>query len=290
MVIPVIILNHNSADDCRKCVSFLKRQCNVKLEIIIVGNCSRIDDCDEVKKLCKEQNCIFIQAHENRGYNAGNNIGLRYVAQGGYEYAMIVNPDMEFPEVDYVSKMIGQLNNNSDIAVIGADIVRIDGAHQNPLKQDRWKDCFDWIVTLFKSQHDEVYVDNYHKSHYCNKVSGCNLIVRMDFIRSIGFFDENVFLYCEEAILSRQVERAGKRLYYLADVHALHRHIKSVKGNPIKRLSIWRDSRIYYINTYSNVFWLAKKIACCSVNLHVFIFTVQSKIKQTWPIIKGKLF
>lgn len=38
MRVPVILLNYNSASDCRKCVSFLKRQQGVELEIIIVDN------------------------------------------------------------------------------------------------------------------------------------------------------------------------------------------------------------------------------------------------------------
>ena len=40
MKIPVILLNYNSSGDCRKCVSFLKRQEGVETEIVIVDNCS----------------------------------------------------------------------------------------------------------------------------------------------------------------------------------------------------------------------------------------------------------
>lgn len=81
MRVPVILLNYNSASDCRKCVSFLKRQQGVELEIIIVDNCSREDNSDDVKELCQKQGCTFIPATKNRGYNAGNNIGLRYAAK-----------------------------------------------------------------------------------------------------------------------------------------------------------------------------------------------------------------
>ena len=81
MKIPVILLNYNSSSDCRKCVGFLKRQEGVDLEIIIVDNAS--SDAVEVNELCKEQGLTFISADANRGYNAGNNIGLRYAASKG---------------------------------------------------------------------------------------------------------------------------------------------------------------------------------------------------------------
>lgn len=62
MRVPVILLNYNSASDCRKCVSFLKRQQGVELEIIIVDNCSREDDRNDVERLCQKQGCTFIPA------------------------------------------------------------------------------------------------------------------------------------------------------------------------------------------------------------------------------------
>ena len=78
MKVAVIVLNYNSSADCCKCVADLKRQEGVELEIIIVDNCSRKEDASAVEQLAAEQGCTFIAAAENRGYNAGNNIGLRY--------------------------------------------------------------------------------------------------------------------------------------------------------------------------------------------------------------------
>ena len=83
MKVPVILLNYNSSADCRKCVADLKQQEGVELEIIIVDNCSRKEDASAVEQLAAEQGCTFIAAKENRGYNAGNNIGLRYAANKG---------------------------------------------------------------------------------------------------------------------------------------------------------------------------------------------------------------
>lgn len=125
--VAVIILNYDSSSDCRKCISFLKKQRGVELEIVVVDNCSRADDVEQLRQLCKEQDCTLIENHENRGYNAGNNIGLRYAAEKGYKYAMIANPDMEFPQEDYMARVVVKIEEDSNIAVLGTSIVDAKG-------------------------------------------------------------------------------------------------------------------------------------------------------------------
>ncbi len=76
MNIPVILLNYNSSSDCRKCISFLKRQEGVEVDIIVVDNCSpREGEQEAVQQFCQEQDCTFIVAEENRGNKDGTNIG-----------------------------------------------------------------------------------------------------------------------------------------------------------------------------------------------------------------------
>lgn len=279
MKVAVIILNYNSSDDCRKCISFLKRQEGVELELVLVDNCS--PDGDKVKTLCLEEGCTFILSKENRGYNAGNNIGLRYAAHKGYKFVLIVNPDMEFPQTYYVKNLVETMETDSNIVVAGSDIITSEGVHQNPMMRDgNWRSSFGWVKGILTKRKTDAYdfIDNYAENHYCRKVSGCCLMVRMDFMQSIGFFDEYPFLYCEEAILSRQVERAGKRMYYTATVQAIHRHIASTKGDPVQRFRQWKRSRLYFINRYSGDSWIGKKIACFSMQLYTTLFIIIKRI------------
>lgn len=280
----VIILNYNSCTDCRKCIGFLKLQQGVEAEIVVVDNCSREEERKAVESICKEEGCTFIANNENRGYNAGNNVGLRYAAEKGYEYALIANPDMEFPQNDYLLKLAEKMQSDEEIVVCGSDIIGADGIHQSPMgKEGNWRSSFGWIKDiLHRKQKNEAYdfIDNHKESHYCHKISGCCLMLRMSFIKEIGFFDEKVFLYCEEAILSRQVEIAGKKMYYLATAQAVHRHVKSDKGDPVKRFKAWGKSRCYFIDRYSNDSWLGKQIAKLSMRTYVMVFTLYNIIKK----------
>ncbi len=279
----IIILNYNSSTDCRKCIGYLKQQQGVEQEIVVVDNCSREDDHKAVEALCKEQGCTFITNSENKGYNAGNNVGLRYAAEKGYKFALIANPDVEFPQTDYLATLLAKMQEDEEIVVCGSDIIGADGIHQSPMGKDgNWRGSFGWIKEILgKKKKSDAYdfIDNYKESHYCHKVSGCCFMIRMSFLKSINFFDEKVFLYCEEAILSRQVEMNGKKMYYLATAQAVHRHVKSEKGNPVKRFKTWGKSRCYFIDRYSNDHWLGRQIAKLSMRLYVAVFTLYNKFK-----------
>lgn len=110
---------------------------------------------------------------------------------------------------------------------------RCEGATSEPFGLCQlWSELF-WPIDMIRyklSGKPLATTLNYTNSRYCPIVSGCCLFVRMSFIKQIGFFDENVFLYCEEPILAHQVKTAGMKLYYMAEAQAVHRHIKFQKG------------------------------------------------------------
>ncbi len=271
MKIATIILNYNSSVDCKKCITDLLQQQGVEQEIIVVDNCSRKEERAAIERLCAELMVTFIPNNINSGYNAGNNVGLRYAAKKGYECALIANPDMQFPRKDYLATLIKPMQEDCDIVVCGSDIVGLDGCHQSPAFRDGdWRGCWGWVTDIFKKKNAEAYnfIDNFAESHYCAKVSGCCLLVRMSFIKAIGFFDEYPLLYCEEAILSRQVENAGKKIYYTTETQAIHAHRKSEKGNPVPRFRNLRRSRLHFIKNYSGDTPFGKFMAGLSITLY----------------------
>lgn len=251
-----------------KCISFLKRQKRVEAEIIVVDNCSNKEDLFQLQTLCKEEQCTLIENHENRGYNAGNNIGLRYAAKKGYKYALIANPDMEFPQEDYVARMVEKMEEEEQIAVCGSNIEDIGGKRLSPRSfTTYWAELFWFINGIKKIVKRQNLIVLEPKNQYCDILMGSCIFVRMSFIKQIGYFDENVFLYCEEPILAKQVIDAGMRIYYLHDITAIHAHIESHKGSFIKRHDIYWRSRWYYLSHYSGygrwqlVFmWFSKKM------------------------------
>lgn len=278
--VAVIILNYNSSDDCRKCISFLKRQKGVELELVLVDNCS--PDSDIVEALCREQGCTFIASSENRGYNAGNNIGLRYAAEQGYKYALIANPDMEFPQVDYVKRLVETMSIDSKIVLVGTDIVTPLGKHQNPMREMTYCEELFWPITMLHYRKSgKWFLEDYTRSGYCQKLSGCCFLISLSFVNLIDYFDENTFLYSEEPILAKQVRNSGNKMYYLADVQAVHNHVKDKKGNPYRRMNIMCTSRWYYLEKYSGYSKCMLYLLRGSKNIESFLFKFYFKLCGT---------
>ncbi|MCQ2377707.1 MAG: glycosyltransferase family 2 protein [Victivallaceae bacterium] len=284
MKVAAVILNYNSADLCKKCIGDLLLQTNVDLEIVVVDNASRPDDCEKVRALCEERNCTFLAAESNRGYNAGNNIGLRYAAEKGFPYSLICNPDMEFPNRDYLQILVSEMEKDARTAVCGSDIRTPEGIHQSPRRYEEspWYRSFDWIGDIFKRNRSDVpdWIENPETSRFCRGVNGCCLLLRTACLQETGFFDERVFLYGEEAILGRQVELAKWKIYYTASTFAVHHHRKSRENYFAMNNRHWCHSRLHYIKYYSGYPWYGKLFAAFSIRVYFFMLNFSKRHKN----------
>jgi GT2 family glycosyltransferase len=130
MKIAAIILNYNSVKDTMKCIEFLQKQkLNEELHVIVVDNNSSEELGIRNEELWStvnflspmaqrpmvQQSTEVIYADENRGYSAGNNIGLRRATELGAKYALVINPDMELVDVNYIAKLVEVMERDEDV-------------------------------------------------------------------------------------------------------------------------------------------------------------------------------
>lgn len=280
MKIAVVVLNYNSLDDTFNCVRQLKKQTGVDLEIIVVDNKSpNKEEIFRLIEFCKTEQCRLCLAEENRGYNAGNNIGLHYAADKGYEYVLIANPDMEFPQPDYVSSLLAEMEQDGEVVAVGSDIVVPGGFHQNPIAfvPEKYVYNFKWIKNLFfeNSTLKQQWNDRPERTSYCAVLNGCCLLLRLKFFEQDGFFDEHVFLFGEEKILGRQVERLGKKMLYVGHCQAFHNHKTSKEGSQVARLRHLRHSERVYVKQYSGYSWIGKVILLLMIRLKYFLLYIK---------------
>lgn len=275
MKIATIILNYNNTNDCRKCINDLLLQEGVEQEIIVVDNCSRSEEKEAIEAFCNENGITFIANGKNSGYNAGNNIGLRYAAEKGYDFALIANPDMQFPNKDYLQKLLEPMLADEEIVVCGSDIITPEGIHQNPKKRgkDRLSNFFSTLIGLFHIQknHNPEWIESPTESKECRCLNGCCFAIYIGFIKMVGYLDENTFLYGEEPILGAMVEEANKKMFYNANTYAIHNHKKSNEKNRTFCLKHWRHSMIHNLYRYSKMPLYKKLLAQISIELYFLI-------------------
>lgn len=284
MKIAIVILNYNTSSDCEKCIGFIKRQRQVESEIIVVDNNSTVSDLVNLRKICAESSCTLIESKDNKGYSAGNNIGLKYASRKKYQYALIINPDVELTDSLFLHGVLSKMESDENIVVCGTDIVLPNTAvHHNPLKELSFWDEFDWIGCQYRHRNQipgTWWLGDYMHSGYCDKLHGCCFMIRISFLCSINFLDESTFLYSEEPILASQVKNMGKKLYYIADIQIIHNHKKKTKGNPAKNWEILSKSRAYYLKHYSGYSKISLYLILLSRKIQDFAYYIHFKMRK----------
>lgn len=252
--VAAVILNYNSSEDCRKCVSYLRGQTYDNLSIIIVDNASpNPNERNALESLCNKYGIAFIQSDENRGFSAGNNIGLRSAVQSGADWMLVINPDVELRDPEYIRSVMQELPNWPEAAVVGTNVLLPSGEKQNPMREVTALEEILWPLEMVK-QKLGIW-DGYRskdETGYCEKVSGCCFFISREFLLQNDYLDENVFMYCEEPILAKSVIKRGFRELYIREVTANHEHYAAQKsGSSGKRMTEFLKSRTYYIENYS---------------------------------------
>ncbi|MCR5737750.1 MAG: glycosyltransferase family 2 protein [Eubacterium sp.] len=275
--VSAIILNYNSSKDCEKCISFLQKQDYEDFEIILVDNNSSDEKEEErLQSLCEKTDVGLIVNRENLGYAAGNNIGLREAVAKGARWCMIINPDVELRDSDYIRHMIERINDYDDVAIAASSVVMPDGQLQNPQKESTFFYDVLWpLQYLKKKEENSNWNVEKQETKYCEKISGCCLFLNSEFLKEINYLDEYTFLYCEEAIVCRQAIQRGKHVLYVHDCTAYHEHIAKEKSPAKGRMKIFLKSRRYFIRKYSGYNKVQIALALCSNKIEEWIWNLK---------------
>ncbi len=273
--VAVVVLNYCSAELTRRCVEDLQRQEGVELDIIVVDNASPREG--EAEKLSALGQTLIVSGH-NGGYNAGNNIGLRLAAERGHRLALIANPDMQFPDRSFVSRLAEAIEE-SGAAAAGGAITDPEGHAQNPLRpDDGWTCEWRWLADLMLRRRAS-HVDTNARSKICFKLCGACLMLDLVEVSTLGWLDEGLFLYAEEAVLAAQLRRAGMKAVFVPEARAVHAHQKTT-SDPRERYAHWLRSRLYFIRNHAPYGPLGRALGALGMRLHVATFLLLWNIKH----------
>jgi len=305
------MLNYNSEADLLYSAPQLFRQGGVFTTLIMVDNASRPESVMHIRAWLKnwrpdavigtkseidlwvndhheearEQGRVyFITHHENRGYSAGNNIGIRLADALGTDAVLIANPDMRIEDPLYLARLTESLFADDTNCVAASRILGLDGEDQNPLREPSfWEELFWHRFYLSKFLKPISYILPIAGTVPVRvpKVSGCCLLVRMSFLRETAYLDEDVFLYCEEPILAARVRKAGGHIVFDPSLSAVHAHVRSEKGNSSRRMLTFIKSRRYYLQRYSGYGRLRLMLLHVSYLLLVALHSIKMRLGRS---------
>lgn len=225
VALSVIIVNWNSKDYLRKCLTSLYHHCtSTPLEIIVVDGAS-FDGCGEM--LATEfPSVVFIQSQQNVGFARANNLGARS-AHG--EVLLLLNPDTEFVE-NTIEALMSALSHFPDAGAIGCRLLNADRSIQTscvqsfptPLNQALDAEALRKLSPRSSLWGIAPLLSNDPNPVPAEAISGACILVKRAFFEAVGGFTEEYFMYGEDLDLCFKLTRAGHRSYYVSSSSLIH--------------------------------------------------------------------
>jgi len=253
-----VIVVYRNIQDLEELIESINKF-SIDNEKIIVNNYYDDKTMNECYSIAKKFGCIFINI-ENKGYGFGNNRGIEYANQHfDYEFLIISNPDIiiERFEKNELLKFKG--------SVVGPIIKTLNMKSQNPYWYLNNSVC-EWIIYQgYKRKSKillyfgiainkiirEIFLLIFNKSKRMNSkvfaLHGSFVIFSRDVLKKIGIpYDEEMFLFAEEAHLAHMLLRNNINSYITKSVEVIHKEDGSLKISNIDMKSEIRKSVLTY--------------------------------------------
>lgn len=184
----------------------------------------------------------YQHADRNLGYGTGHNIALRETKA---PYHLVLNSDILLQASD-VETMLQHMETNPDIVAMMPHVVGPDGRYQGLCRT--LPSPWDLFRRRFLHQHSRnVIAESDIPADGLNipYLSGCFMLLRMEAVRRVGYFDERFFLYPEDVDLSRRLHAIGRTLYW-PQVTIVHNHAQaSYKSLRMMLVHAWQMCKYY---------------------------------------------
>lgn len=187
------------------------------LEVIIVDNAS-LDGSGKLLSM-SFNHLRVLQLDRNIGYGRAANVGLKECQS---RFALLVNPDLSISEEAVASLVDVAVNDRDNTAIWAPAVARADCSKEKPIAVDA--------------------------------VCGAAMLFDLEKMKSIGLFDENIFLYSEETDLCFRTRSAGYVIKLCPEIFVEHAIDGSSGHHPsLVYMKSWHFgwSRCYYLGKHS---------------------------------------
>lgn len=251
----VCIVAYNNYADVEAVITSLEKYTSVALtkKIYIVDNGAAVSAVSDVEAFRKQIATLtdveYIDAGINLGFGKGHNQVLDIFDS---EYHAIVNPDILFCE-DAFSKILEWMKENKEVGMTIPLITDEKGRRHEVYRRELT--VFDMFNRMFlkgafraRAMHHTMHDMDFLKPFQVPFGQGSFLVIRSELFKKLGGFDDNFFMYVEDADLSRRVNQVSKLMYY-PDARVIHKWDKgSHKNKALFKYHV--ESMFYYFKKW----------------------------------------
>ena len=241
----------------------LSENVDCQYNVIVVDAYFDDKTSDSIKSYTQKYKFEYIQT-PNKGYGYGNNRGIEYANKHFiYNYIVVCNPDT------ILKSKLNLINLSKYGDCVAPRISTKTGKKQNPywpyenklselLIYRGYKNNLSFLiysgVALNKILRGIFITLNYLSLGRISHIYACHgsfVIMKENFLKGCNFsYDENIFLYYEEAYLANFVKKSGKIADYVKDINFFHKEDGSMNIANIIEYPYLKKSYEYYYERY----------------------------------------
>ncbi len=225
----MVILNYNDSKVAQKLVESVKAfSCPDR--VVVVDNRSTDGSFEYLRDAFSgDERVDVIESPDNGGYAKGNNFGIKYAIDSyDPEYIFVANPDIAVTE-ETLKALVAAMEADNSYAVMAPLVSKGYNVWNIPGFAGMIESLFLVWFTLDKKRIRRNLVDSGRKVCDAGVVEGSFFALRAEDYKRIEGFDERTFLYAEEIILARRLEKIGRKIGVLTDERYDHLHSASIR-------------------------------------------------------------
>jgi hypothetical protein len=276
--IAVITVQYNHPDDTADFLSSLKSLDVSGLQVIKIV----VDNASEQSAgiiVGKYPGTVWIQNGKNSGFSGGYNRGLKYAWEWGADYFLIINNDTLAGDSKLLKKLIKSLDDHPGAGVASPKIYFAPGYEYYKSRYSESQKgkviwyaggVFDWnnINTIHRGI-DEIDTGKYDQVEEIDFITGCCFLISRSVLKKVGFFDEELALYYEDADYQMRIKKQGYTSLYCGNAYIFHKVSKSAGiGSPLTEFMTTRN-RLYFGFRYAS---LKTKLAVVRQMIKMLLF------------------
>lgn len=215
----------------------------------------------------KTEKVTLIQSNKNKGFAAGNNIGINFAKkQTDFEYLWLLNNDtvVQANALCELVKTHTKYSIKNSIGVLGSKLYYYDYPEEIQglgAKFNKFTASINTITSMKNNLNQLLKVDY---------AIGASMFVSKDFIKTVGLMNEEYFLYYEELDWSIRSKEHGYNTFTSINSVIYHKQGKTTgtgKNHKTKNLYIEQFKYINLIKIYKNYFPSLIVIPICKILL-----------------------
>ncbi len=237
--ISVIVVNWNRKNDTLETLHSIREHepGDFTLETIVVDNGSDDGSKEAIKKFSQTSgrdgfSVAQIVNKENLGFCEANNAGIKLALNRGTDYLVLLNNDTVIDK-NIFKNFMSVAGRNKKIGAISPKIYFAPGFEfhkERYAKTDLGKVIWaaggdiDWN-NVYATNHgvDEIDKGQFDQSREIAFGTGACLFLPAEVIKRVGFLDEKLFAYFEDADLCLRIKKAGWKILYSPKAYLWHK-------------------------------------------------------------------